>query len=108
MKDSKLKRLSEHSHEVSRVLKVIAHPARLVILSDLREGEKTVGQLIELLGIRQTRVSQHLAALRAGGAVSCRRSGHLVYYSISDPVFVAALDLVLTHHQEVAEPAIYD
>jgi DNA-binding transcriptional ArsR family regulator len=100
MKDTKLKRLSEHSQEVSRVLKVIAHPARLLILSDLRQGEKTVGQVVELLGIPQTSVSQHLAALRAGGAVSSRRSRQLVYYSISDPVFISVLDLVLSHKQE--------
>jgi ArsR family transcriptional regulator len=99
MKDSKLKSLSDHSQEVSRVLKVMAHPARLLILSDLREGEKTVGQLINLLGIPQTSVSNHLAALRAGGAVSFRRSRQLVYYSISDPVFLSVLDLVLSHQQ---------
>jgi DNA-binding transcriptional ArsR family regulator len=40
-------------------------------------------------------VSQHLAALRASGAVSCRRSRQLVYYSISDPVFLSVPDLVL-------------
>jgi DNA-binding transcriptional ArsR family regulator len=100
MEDSKLERLSEHSQEVGRVLKVIAHPVRLLILSTLKEREKSGGQLNELLGIRQARVSQHRAALRTGGAVSSRRSGQLVFYSISDPVFLSVLDLVLSHHQE--------
>jgi DNA-binding transcriptional ArsR family regulator len=100
MKNSELKGFSEHSQQLSRILKVIAHPARLLILSNLREGEKTVGQLIEFLGMPQAMVSQHLSALRAGGAVSARRSGRLVYYSISNPVFVSVLALVLTHQQE--------
>jgi DNA-binding transcriptional ArsR family regulator len=100
MKDTDLKRLSEHSQRGSRFLKVIASPARLLILSNLREEEKTVSQLVALLGMRQAMVSQHLAALRADGAVSFRRSGHQVYYSISNRVFVSVLDLVLAHQNE--------
>jgi DNA-binding transcriptional ArsR family regulator len=100
MKASELKRLSEHSQEVGHLLKVIAHPTRLLILTNLKEGEMSVGQLVKLLGIPQARLSQHLTALRTGGAVSRRSSGHLAYYSISNPVFVSVLEVALTHQKE--------
>ncbi|WP_093031712.1 ArsR/SmtB family transcription factor [Ruegeria marina] len=65
-------------------LKTLAHEGRLMILCHLGAGEKSVGQLEELLDIRQAAVSQMLARLREEGLVSTRREGKTVFYSLSD------------------------
>ncbi len=64
-------------------LKSIANPHRLVILCQLIEGEKSVGELAEFLGIRSTTVSQNLALMRASGLVTARRDGQTMWYSIT-------------------------
>jgi len=66
-------------------LKTLAHEGRLMILCHLESGEKSVGELETLLGIRQAAVSQMLARLRDETLVKTRRDGKTVYYSLSDP-----------------------
>ena len=66
-------------------LKTLAHQDRLMILCSLVDGEKSVGELEQLLGAKQAAVSQQLARLRAEGLVSARRDGRLVWYSLLDP-----------------------
>ncbi|MCI5098214.1 MAG: metalloregulator ArsR/SmtB family transcription factor [Rhodobacteraceae bacterium] len=65
-------------------LKTLAHEGRLMILCHLGEGEKSVGTLEQLLGIRQAAVSQMLARLRDEGLVTTRREGKTIFYSLSD------------------------
>lgn len=65
-------------------LKTLAHEGRLMILCHLGSGEKSVGELENLLDIRQAAVSQMLARLREEGLVSTRRDGKTVYYSLAD------------------------
>jgi DNA-binding transcriptional ArsR family regulator len=75
----------DNAREASEFLKALAHESRLVILCLLIEGEKTVGELEHLLGLRQSAVSQQLARLRADDLVEARRDGKNVYYSIARP-----------------------
>ena len=70
--------------------KVLAESARLGILSCLRDGEMTVGELVEATGLGQANVSKHLAVLRAAGLVRPRREGMNVYYAMED---AAALEV---------------
>jgi DNA-binding transcriptional ArsR family regulator len=77
----------------AQVLKSLAQPRRLMILDQLHSGEKSVGELAELLGIPQPNVSQHLAALRAQDIVATRREGNTIFYSLVDPRIVRALDI---------------
>lgn len=65
-------------------LKTLAHEGRLMILCHLGAGEKSVGELENLLEIRQAAVSQMLARLRDEGLVTTRRDGKTIYYSLSD------------------------
>ena len=69
--------------EASSLLKAMSNEHRLLILCNLVEGEKTVRELEELVGLRQTTLSQHLARLRYEGLVTTRRSAQNIYYSIS-------------------------
>ena len=64
-------------------LKALAHESRLMILCILAEGEKSVGELEDILNLRQPTVSQQLARLRADGLVSTRRDGKAIYYRLA-------------------------
>ena len=65
------------------MLKQLAHAGRLLILCSLTEGEKTVGQLTELVDLSQSAVSQHLAKLRDAKLVEAEKRGQMVFYRIS-------------------------
>jgi DNA-binding transcriptional ArsR family regulator len=70
----------------SGLLKALANRHRLLIVCQLIDGERSVGDLAEFLGLRDSTVSQHLALLRKDGLVSARRDAQTIYYSIaSDP-----------------------
>ncbi len=78
----KAEHMLETAAEVCELLKAVANPHRLVILCQLVEGEKSVGELAEFLGIRPTTVSQNLALMRNCGLVAARRDGQTMWYSI--------------------------
>ena len=70
----------------SELLKALANRHRLLIVCQLIDGERSVGDLAEFLDLRDSTVSQHLALLRKDGLVSARREAQTIYYSIaSDP-----------------------
>ncbi len=77
-----------------RVCKAIADPKRLMIISVLRDGELSVGDIAETLGVTQSNASQHLAVLRERGIVTPRRVGTSVYYSLSSRKILTAIDLM--------------
>jgi DNA-binding transcriptional ArsR family regulator len=68
--------------EASGLLKVLANRHRLVIICQLIEKERSVGELAALLNIRDSTVSQHLALLRRERLVEARRDGQTIWYSI--------------------------
>ena len=78
-----VRRMALRAHEASEFLKALAHESRLMILCDLLQGEKSVGELEALLERRQSSVSQQLARLRLEGLVAARRDGKTIYYSIA-------------------------
>ena len=79
-----------HAH----ICKGLADPKRLLILNALRDGERSVGDLCEELDLPQANVSQHLAVLRDRGLVATRRDGQRIFYSVSSPKIVMAMDLL--------------
>ncbi len=76
--------MSESAARAAAFLKTLAHEGRLMILCHLGDGEKSVGQLEELLQLRQAAVSQMLARLREENLVSTRRDGKTIYYTLKD------------------------
>lgn len=70
----------------SELLKSLSNRYRLLILCRLADGEHSVGQLADFLGIRDSTVSQHLALLRRDKIIAARRDGQTIWYRIeSDP-----------------------
>jgi DNA-binding transcriptional ArsR family regulator len=81
--DLQLMRLA--ATEAATVLRSLSHPDRLMLLCQLSQGERSVGELEELLGIQQPNLSQQLGVLRAEGLVNTRREGKRIFYSVKDP-----------------------
>jgi DNA-binding transcriptional ArsR family regulator len=75
--------LMDQAQHASDFLKALSHPARLVILCLLVEGEKSVSELEQILKLRQPAVSQQLARLRADDLVEVRRDGKNMYYALA-------------------------
>lgn len=76
--------MEANARNAAAYLKTLAHEGRLMILCHLGTGEKSVGELEVLLGIRQAAVSQMLARLREEGLVRTRREGKTIWYSLAD------------------------
>jgi len=66
----------------------------LKILNSLREKEKSVEELTELLGLHKANLSQHLAILRQRRIVTTRRAGLNIYYKIANPKMIKACDIL--------------
>lgn len=75
----------------ARLIKAMAHPARLHILQILSKGESCVCHLTTILKRRQPYVSQHLMTLRQAGLVKDRKDGPMVYYRLADQRIVGAM-----------------
>jgi ArsR family transcriptional regulator len=73
--------------------KALANPTRIYILDSLRERERSVNELKEILNVEAANVSQQLAILRSKNLVSARKEGNNVYYSVKDPIIFQLLDL---------------
>jgi ArsR family transcriptional regulator len=78
----------------SDVCKTLASPKRLEIINALKDGEKTVSELVEILGVPKANVSQHLAVMRNKGILKSRRDGVSIHYRIANPKVVQACVLM--------------
>jgi DNA-binding transcriptional ArsR family regulator len=72
----------------------LSDPKRLLIVSALHDGEKSVGELCHMIGARQSNVSQHLALMRHLGLVETRRAESNVLYRLADPRIAEAVELL--------------
>lgn len=73
--------------------KALSHPARITVLELLREGKRSVGELIPQVGLEPSHLSQQLSALRRANIVDTRKKGSTVYYSVSDPRIFELLEV---------------
>ena len=78
-----LSELHDKAASASVLLKAMANEWRLMILCQLSEGERTVSELQDMLGLSQSALSQHLAVLRRERVVSARKHGQSVSYSLA-------------------------
>jgi ArsR family transcriptional regulator, arsenate/arsenite/antimonite-responsive transcriptional repressor len=74
--------------------KALGHPLRIRILEVLRNGEASVGELAEAVGVGGSTLSQHLAALRSAEIVTSQRAGSTVRYRVVDPRMFQVLESV--------------
>jgi len=86
--------MASRAGEVANLLKTLSHPARLMIVCTLVEGEYSVGALEEKVDVHQPHLSQHLTVLRGSGIVETRREGKQIFYNLTEEktaLLVAAL-----------------
>lgn len=76
--------MRRHADEAISVLKAVGSPNRLMLLCRLLDGERSVNELADSLGLAQSVVSQHLSLLRRDGVVAGRREGQSIRYAIAD------------------------
>jgi DNA-binding transcriptional ArsR family regulator len=90
--------MSKYNYELYRIkagfCKTLADPTRQMMIAELRSGEKTVGQIAEIIEISQPAASHHLAILREGGVVKARREGANIYYDLVTPKIIEACDIL--------------
>ncbi len=88
--------------DAAQLLRSIGSEHRLMILCVLMEGSKTVTEICQAIGARQSLVSQHLTRLRLDGLVKVERQGHFAYYSMHDPI---VREIVGSLHRHFCPPA---
>ena len=81
----------------------VAEPRRRQILDVLRDGERSVGDLVDLLGLAQPQVSKHLRVLREVGAVDVRGDGRQRLYRLNGPALKPIHDWVKRYERTWAE-----
>jgi DNA-binding transcriptional ArsR family regulator len=89
-----LAELQARAVRATGLLKAMSNPVRLLVLCQLAEGEKSVGELERVVEVSQSALSQHLALLRQRGLVKPRREGQTIFYSLAGreaPALLAAL-----------------
>ena len=95
---------------LARFFSGLDDPTRVLILELLLGGEKSVSEVVELIGGAQGRVSTHLGCLRHCGYVTTRREGRRVYYRLADDRVRALLriaqDLMADHARELLSCAV--
>lgn len=92
MRQPGIEQLRSNANAAGQLLKALGNPDRLLLLCQLAEGERSVSELENLLGILQPTLSQQLGVLRREGLVATRREGKQVFYSIDSPAALAVIN----------------
>lgn len=98
-----LDQLRRSADAACRLMKVMSNPDRLLLLCQLSQGEKRVGELEELVGIAQPTLSQQLGVLREEGLVTTRREGKSIYYGIDSPQAMAVMGVLYSQFCQATE-----
>jgi ArsR family transcriptional regulator, arsenate/arsenite/antimonite-responsive transcriptional repressor len=87
-------RNSDTAVHKANILKALAHPLRVRIFEAIANGEKTVGEIVKLVGEKEANTSRHIALLRTAGLIGARKEGLNVYYSNKMPCLISMLSCV--------------
>ena len=97
----------------AEICQALSDPTRILILYELRDGARNVGELAEALAVSQPSVSRHLKVLRDRRMVRAERNGMNMYYTIADGRVLQALDLLrevlaqtIEDHQVLIQEAV--
>jgi DNA-binding transcriptional ArsR family regulator len=75
--------MQDHASDAAGLMKALGNESRLMILCILAEGERSVGELNEMVPLSQSALSQQLARLRQQGLVRTRRESQTIFYSLA-------------------------
>lgn len=100
--------------DLAEILKAMAHPLRLRVLTTLAGGRQNVGDLADLLGVQQSIMSQQLRILRMSGIVTVLREGGHAFYALVDNRMIELLSCLercgeaRSRHYDTGTPALLD
>lgn len=97
-----LEALRDAAQQACGLLKTLANPDRLMLLCELAQEERNVGELQAALGIVQPTLSQQLGVLRDEGLVETRREGRHIFYRLTSPQALAVMQVL---YQQYCQPA---
>lgn len=104
--DIELQKLEENARRASILLKAMSNQHRLMILCQIANDEKSVGELEKIIGLSQSALSQHLARLRRDNLVQTRRDAQTIYYSLkgeeASTIIATLYDLYCAPSEETA------
>lgn len=92
--------IEKNAKEAAKLLKALSNEKRLLVLCTLYKGERSVGELEDVVNLSQSALSQHLSKLRRDNLVITRREAQTIYYSLED----RAVKLVLGALHEIYAP----
>lgn len=84
-------RFEARASEAAGLLRALSNEKRLMILCQLGDREMSVGQMLPLVGLSQSALSQHLAKLREEALVATRREGTTIFYRVAEPAVLKVI-----------------
>jgi ArsR family transcriptional regulator len=78
----------------AEMCQAFSHPKRLEVINVLRDGEMTVTELSQKVGLTVGNLSQHLSMMKERHILSCRKEGNMVYYRIANPKLIRCFDMM--------------
>ncbi|RBP50689.1 ArsR/SmtB family transcription factor [Arenicella xantha] len=97
-----IERLNQSATQVSELMKMLSSVNRLLILCQLTDGEKSVGELCKLVSMKPPAMSQQLSILRREGLLKSNRVGQSIFYSITDDNLLKLISFL--HDTYCSEP----
>ena len=89
-----LKKMRSSAEAACHLMKALNHRDRLMLLCEMSQGERCVGELEEILDIYQPMLSQHLSGLRVAKLVKTRREGKQIFYSLGSKEALAVIEVL--------------
>jgi len=95
---SELKKMQASADEACKLMKVLSNSDRMMLLCEIGQGEKCVGELESALDLHQPTLSQQLTVLRKERLVKTRREGKQIYYSLASEIAISVMSLLYKHY----------
>jgi ArsR family transcriptional regulator len=95
---AELKKMQSSAEDACKLMKVLSNRDRMMLLCEIAQAEKCVGELETALDLHQPSLSQQLTVLRKEKLVKTRREGKQIYYSLSSQVAVAVMGLLYKYY----------
>jgi len=89
-----MEQMALHASDAATLMSALGNESRLIVLCSLTDGEKSVGDLNEVVPLSQSALSQQLARLRQQGLVTTRRESQTIYYSLTPGPAGQVIDLL--------------
>ena len=95
---AELTKMQSSADDACKLMKVLSNRDRMMLLCEIAQAEKCVGELEAALDLHQPTLSQQLTVLRKEKLVKTRREGKQIYYSLSSQIAVSVMSLLYKHY----------